>query len=714
MKLVALELEGFRGFARKQRFDLDANAIIVVGANGHGKTSLLDGILWSLSGQIPRLGTDPSDIISKFSETGEARASLTVRLPNQQECTIKRIFDGTDVTVVLDVGGSSLKGPSAEGKLIDILWPEAASAKDTKAAIAAVVTRSVYLQQDLVRSFIDGATDQERFNAVSELVGAGRVAELQIAVERAKVAWTKVTNSQQDELQTVKVQQSSLEARLAEITNRKSQTQSENLESAWNAWWEAGAQLGVERNDVHVGSREAPSIIDSAMKSLDGKRRALERHLQQVSSLRSDIVTLNDRPVAELSGLQEKVKALKGEAALIRQNVESEQKRLAETRRLQETLKEKHEQVRTLAKLALKQLDERCPVCDQDYSKDDTRRRLEALAADGTKSSISMSEPEVLPSLLLSLSEKEKEIATAEIAVRLAEQKNNERKILEQATERRFADLKIKTLETLGPIDAVDALIANTSGQIRALSDHEKTGESLALRLVEASDQAKLEELRREVAVVKEKVSASDRNLKERVMTGDLGQKIIESLREATSEVVSRRLSEIDPLLQAIYSRIDPHPAFRTVNFISEILRGRGHLHTAIRDPVSGCESNSPNTVLSSSQMNALAVSVFLALNLGVSRPPLSTAILDDPLQSLDDINLLGLVDLLRRTKDCRQLCVSTHDARLASLLTRKLRPAEGNQRTILIELEGWNRTGPTVKMRDIKGDTVPLRLAMS
>jgi DNA repair exonuclease SbcCD ATPase subunit len=109
--------------------------------------------------------------------------------------------------------------------------------------------------------------------------------------------------------------------------------------------------------------------------------------------------------------------------------------------------------------------------------------------------------------------------------------------------------------------------------------------------------------------------------------------------------------------------------------------------------------------------MNALAVSVFLALNLGMPKLPLSVALLDDPLQSLDDINLLGLVDLFRRTKINRQLLISTHDKRFGELLSRKLRPTGQGSRTVVIELEGWRREGPSVTLREIKSDPVPLRL---
>ena len=131
-------------------------------------------------------------------------------------------------------------------------------------------------------------------------------------------------------------------------------------------------------------------------------------------------------------------------------------------------------------------------------------------------------------------------------------------------------------------------------------------------------------------------------------------------------------------------------------------------------DPCAQLSSDAPEVILSSSQLNALAVSVFLSLNLGVSTLPLQAAILDDPLQSLDDINLLGVVDLLRRTRDARQLLVSTHDSRFGDLLAKKLRPVSDAQRTRVIEFEGWTRQGPTiVNQREISQDLKPLKIAV-
>ena len=116
--------------------------------------------------------------------------------------------------------------------------------------------------------------------------------------------------------------------------------------------------------------------------------------------------------------------------------------------------------------------------------------------------------------------------------------------------------------------------------------------------------------------------------------------------------------------------------------------------------------------MLSSSQLNVLAVAVFLSLNLGTHSLPLRTAILDDPLQSLDDLNLLGLMDLLKRLREKRQLMVSTHDSRFASLLERKLRPISDSQRTVRVELSGWSSEGPVVDQFDVQPDLLPIRMA--
>ena len=186
---------------------------------------------------------------------------------------------------------------------------------------------------------------------------------------------------------------------------------------------------------------------------------------------------------------------------------------------------------------------------------------------------------------------------------------------------------------------------------------------------------------------------------------------MINELRDASAVLVGNELARMEPLLQRIYATADPHPEFRLVKFISRMYGGSGRMSAEINDPSHNLTSEDPKDYLSSSQMNVLAVSVFLALNLGIATLPLSAAILDDPLQSLDDLNLLGLIDLLKRMREQRQMLLSTHDHRFASLLERKLRPVTDSQRTILVELGEWSSEGPSVTQRDVAGDLTPFRI---
>jgi hypothetical protein len=60
--------------------------------------------------------------------------------------------------------------------------------------------------------------------------------------------------------------------------------------------------------------------------------------------------------------------------------------------------------------------------------------------------------------------------------------------------------------------------------------------------------------------------------------------------------------------------------------------------------------------------------------------------------------------------RSSRQVIVSTHDGRLADLLSRKLRPT-GDDRTRVISLDAWSRSGPVVEQFDVPPDMAPLKL---
>src|SRR5256714_12689724 len=79
-----IEIEGFRGFARRDRLELDASVVIISGPNGTGKTSFFDALQWLLLGSLQRLEPwrtrrNTEHIVSAFRPDDSAVVTAAVR-----------------------------------------------------------------------------------------------------------------------------------------------------------------------------------------------------------------------------------------------------------------------------------------------------------------------------------------------------------------------------------------------------------------------------------------------------------------------------------------------------------------------------------------------------------------------------------------------------------------------------------------------------------
>jgi DNA repair exonuclease SbcCD ATPase subunit len=257
---------------------------------------------------------------------------------------------------------------------------------------------------------------------------------------------------------------------------------------------------------------------------------------------------------------------------------------------------------------------------------------------------------------------------------------------------------------------AVRAEVDVLRARLDQIQEAVNRGESIALRVARRAQQGQREELQRELDRVNRDIFQQDADIELRTQTRDASSQVIEALKEAATDAVIKRLEHVRPLMQKIYSRIDPHPSFRHVDLIAESFRNRGQMSLHLSDAETNRRVDEPKFYLSSSQLNALSVVMFLGMNLGLSQAALNTMILDDPLQSLDDINLLGLIDLLRRVKQRRQLLISTHDRKFAALLAKKLRPVGEGQVSRVVRLGEWHRGNPEVHQHEVAVDEPRLR----
>ncbi|WP_298145790.1 hypothetical protein [uncultured Acinetobacter sp.] len=148
-------------------------------------------------------------------------------------------------------------------------------------------------------------------------------------------------------------------------------------------------------------------------------------------------------------------------------------------------------------------------------------------------------------------------------------------------------------------------------------------------------------------------------------------QEIVSSLKELINNFF------YEELINSIYKKIDPHPDFKKVVFqVNFDSFDKPCLNIVMRDETGLIIS--PILYFSAAQSNILSLSVFLANALHAKDDdgkPVDVILIDDPIQSMDSINILSTIDLLRSIciQFNKQIIISTHDENFFKLLQRKI-----------------------------------------
>ena len=380
MRLKSITIEGFRGFTKKVVVDLDANVIILQGPNGVGKTSLLDAILWVLTGRMDRFA-EKSNPISLYAREGIARVQLILR-DGQNDIIVTRATDGSRVNVQLHRDGVECEGALAERQLSEFLLPQLQERTQAAAAISNILTRGVYLQQDLVRQFIETDTPTDRFQLISEVIGAGAVLELQSALEKSRAQWSRNTTSiRKEQLEPLQQQLARMDEQIARLeAEPPAQTIEAQAEFA-KLYTDALELLGRSR----ISLSEAPNTssgLDRLLKEVAGERASIERELTTVRALLQEgagsavqvngnqLQNLTAQDAAAVCELAEREAAV--EAAL-QAHARLQEQRLADRNRVS--------RLATIAQLSLDELSDVCPVCQQQHDREATEHHLRELIA---------------------------------------------------------------------------------------------------------------------------------------------------------------------------------------------------------------------------------------------------------------------------------------------------------------------------------------------
>jgi exonuclease SbcC len=145
--------------------------------------------------------------------------------------------------------------------------------------------------------------------------------------------------------------------------------------------------------------------------------------------------------------------------------------------------------------------------------------------------------------------------------------------------------------------------------------------------------------------------------------------------------------SSLNRVWRDLFVRLAPEEPFVPVFRIPDSVRERviAKLETMHRD---GKPGGTPATMLSAGNLNTAALTLFLALNLSVERR-LPWILLDDPVQSMDEVHVSQFAALLRTltTEHGRRVVIAVHERALFDYLSLELSPARPDDRLITVEL---------------------------
>ncbi|OMD41116.1 hypothetical protein BSK52_11845 [Paenibacillus odorifer] len=156
-------------------------------------------------------------------------------------------------------------------------------------------------------------------------------------------------------------------------------------------------------------------------------------------------------------------------------------------------------------------------------------------------------------------------------------------------------------------------------------------------------------------------------------------RKLLANVKGIRKEFDDKIVEEIRDPLQRIYKRLNRHTNIQAIDLSRE---GRANAKAKLNaNMLTNSKVYVPN-VLSTGQISVVSLAVYLTIAMGQKENPFRCYFMDDPIQTMDDLNILSFVDLLRTelAHDARnpgfldQIFITTCDEDLEKLIAFKMK----------------------------------------
>ncbi|MBB5663858.1 exonuclease SbcC [Rhizobium leguminosarum] len=263
--------------------------------------------------------------------------------------------------------------------------------------------------------------------------------------------------------------------------------------------------------------------------------------------------------------------------------------------------------------------------------------------------------------------------------------------VLRESLIRFASELGLEPVTTTADVE--EALMRFTTEASRFISAYssnqairrEMTGNTLEVGRLEASRQRILSDIRttqRRIDALSAAKGRADAIIHD-------ARELAKRAGEARTAIVRKVFNgSLNRVWRDLFVRLAPEEPFVPAFAVPETNGGavEAILETWYR---SGGKGGNPRAMLSAGNLNTAALTLFLALHLSVA-PDLPWLVIDDPVQSMDEVHIAQFAALLRtlsKSTTRRQIIVAVHEKPLFDYLALELSPAFQNDRLITIEL---------------------------
>jgi DNA repair exonuclease SbcCD ATPase subunit len=676
MRLESITLSNFRGFAERQTIPLDGDVVVVWGPNGAGKTSLFDALEWLFAGHVPRLAAASlrasEDPVASRYVTGAPFVSVVLRDEDGLWTANRTGGEGTKSRLTVTApNGVVREHDDAEGFVRELVGHEDIS------------LRTFLLHQDALTELVSGDT-RERYKFLAELTGLdglrGMDEQLRSELRRLRSG----LKDRQQELETQRQSVLSAEKEFQETRALMERQTAERQERVVQAVEPLARVFETDPLNVSaIGARTRDVIAEA--KTLLLVMGGAEDLVRREGALGDEARALEAQR-ADLSGT---VRSIDAREAEIRPSIEALREAIA-------VEEQRRSDLQQLAALALEHLGPPCPVCGQEHDIDETRTRLRALLdASDSVEEVRATLRDLEARATSFHNERIKAEAELEsLRARALSVETEQRAVVDaQTTVASARDSLQDLLRVQVPIADAATLVTERISELEVLLARLEAARSELDRLGALETRAQASRV--DLVARRGRLDATEREVEDLGSRVARAQAVCRWVGNQSQTISAEIMNRSAPLADALFRRFDVHPTFRRFAFQAERVREAGHLRPWVFDDAGHQDGNAVQ-VLSAGQLNALAVSLFLALNLE-EQSRFEVALLDDPVQNMDDLNVLSLIDVMRALRSRRQLILTTHDIVLAQLLQTKLRPLDEHQQTLLIKLSRWTPRGPMV-----------------